>query len=179
MMPPHADPLTNDAPTVAQDVSGAADFRVAMRELAAGVTIITAGREHGRRGLTATAVCSVSADPPTLLVCINRSAEGHAAITESGSFCVNVIAVEHQRLAERFAGRDGARGAERFEHGEWRALATGAPVLADAIAAFDCKLVQAIDAGTHTVFIGAVTATTVSPQRAALLYRAGSFAAAG
>ncbi|MDQ0513227.1 flavin reductase family protein [Ancylobacter amanitiformis] len=177
-MMPSPDPTPPASSTRAPDAAGAADFRAAMRELAAGVTIITAGREDGRRGLTATAVCSVSADPPTLLVCVNRSAEGHAAIRESGAFCVNVIAAEHQCLAERFAGRDGARGAERFEHGEWRALATGAPVLADAVAAFDCQVIQAIDAGTHTVFLGAVTATTVSPQRAALLYRAGTFAAA-
>ncbi|MBB3771187.1 flavin reductase (DIM6/NTAB) family NADH-FMN oxidoreductase RutF [Angulomicrobium tetraedrale] len=175
MMPSPTDPTIPAPSAQAPDSAG---FRAAMRELAAGVTIITAGRDGGRRGLTATAVCSVSADPPTLLVCINRSAEGHAAIRESGAFCVNVIAAEHQCLAERFAGRDGARGAERFEHGEWRSLATGAPVLADAVAAFDCQVIQAIDAGTHTVFLGAVTATTVSPQRAALLYRAGAFAPA-
>lgn len=173
MMPPTETPAAGMSPPAPD----AADFRAAMRELATGVTIITAGREGARRGLTATAVCSVSAEPPTLLVCVNRSAEGHAAIREHGAFCVNVIAAEHQPLAERFAGRDGARGAARFEHGEWHALATGAPVLADAIAAFDCQLVQAIDAGTHTVFLGAVTATKVSPRRAALLYRAGAFAA--
>jgi flavin reductase (DIM6/NTAB) family NADH-FMN oxidoreductase RutF len=174
MMTSHAGPST-----AAPAIVGACDFRTAMRELAAGVTIITAGVQAGRRGLTATAVCSVSADPPTLLVCVNRSAEGHAAISESGAFCVNVVGAEHRWLAERFAGRDGTRGAERFEHGDWCALATGAPVLADAIAAFDCRVTQAIDGGTHTVFLGAVVATTASPERAALLYRAGAFAAAG
>ncbi|MDQ0391398.1 flavin reductase family protein [Labrys monachus] len=155
----------------------ASDFRAAMRELAAGVTIVTAGREGDRRGLTATAVCSVSADPPTLLVCVNRDAEGHAAILASGAFCVNVAAAEHRGLAERFAGRGGARGAERFEVGDWRSLSTGAPALADAVAVFDCRVIKAIDWGTHTVFLGAVAATTISPERAALLYRAGAFAA--
>lgn len=169
-----------DAPkALAPTLVGASDFRTAMRELAAGVTIITAGRGAGRRGLTATAVCSVSADPPTLLVCINRSTDGHAAILEGGAFCVNVVGAEHRWLAERFAGRDGVRGAERFDHGEWRSLATGAPVLADAIAAFDCRVVQAVDGGTHTVFLGTVAATTASPERAALLYRGGSFSTAG
>lgn len=172
MMTSHADPHSKMPAMV-----DAADFRTAMRELAAGVTIVTAGSDIGRRGLTATAVCSVSADPPTLLVCINRDAEGHAAITASGAFCVNVIAAEHRGLAERFAGRDGARGAERFDRGEWNALVTGAPVLADALAAFDCRVIQATDWGTHTVFLGTVVATTASPERAALLYRAGCFAA--
>jgi flavin reductase (DIM6/NTAB) family NADH-FMN oxidoreductase RutF len=172
MMPSHAVPSACLPPVVA-----ASDFRAAMRELAAGVTIVTAGREAARRGLTATAVCSVSTDPPTLLVCVNRDAEGHAAIMASRTFCVNVIAAEHRALAERFAGRDGARGADRFDVGEWRSLSTGAPVLADAVAAFDCHVIHAIDCGTHTVFLGAVTATTTSPERAALFYRAGAFAA--
>lgn len=153
-------------------------FRAAMRELAAGVTIVTAGTADGRRGLTATAVCSVSADPPTLLACINRATDGHAAIAASGHFCVNVVAAEHRDLAERFAGRDGARGAARFERGDWDCLVTGAPVLADAVAAFDCRVVEALSWGTHTIFIGRVAATRVAPARPALVYRAGVFAPA-
>ncbi|HSI40906.1 MAG TPA: flavin reductase family protein [Xanthobacteraceae bacterium] len=163
---------------VADVLAEAADFRTAMRELAAGVTLVTAEGAHGPRGLTATAVCSVSAEPPTLLVCVNRASEGHAAIAAAGAFCVNVMAHEHRALAEHFAGRSGAHGAERFAHGAWRTLATGAPVLEDAIAAFDCRVVRTLDWGTHTVFLGAVAATsTAAPARAALIYRAGAFAA--
>ena len=158
----------------------AAGFRAAMRELAGGVTIITADGPAGPRGLTATAVCSVSAEPPTLLVCVNRASEGHAAIRAAGAFCVNVTAAEHRPLAEHFAGRGGVRGAERFRLGRWGVLATGAPVLDDALSAFDCRVVQTIDHGTHTVFLGAVLAArTAGPQRAALLYRAGAFSALG
>ncbi|MCK0198944.1 flavin reductase family protein [Ancylobacter sp. 6x-1] len=151
-----------------------------MRELAAGVTVITALGPQGPRGLTATAVCSVSADPPTLLVCVNRATEGHAAIVASRAFCVNVTAHEHRPLAEHFAGRGGLRGAERFAHGAWRRLVTGAPVLEDAIAAFDCRVMETMEWGTHTVFIGAVAAThAADPARPALVYRAGAFHAAG
>lgn len=168
---------TQEAPVVLVDADA---FRTAMRELAAGVTVVTATGPGGPRGLTATAVCSVSAEPPTLLVCVNRATEGHAAILASGAFCVNVTAHEHRPLAEHFAGRGGLRGAERFAHGAWRSLVTGAPVLDDAIAAFDCRVVQALDWGTHTVFLGAVAATHASaPERPALVYRGGAFLAAG
>jgi flavin reductase (DIM6/NTAB) family NADH-FMN oxidoreductase RutF len=156
----------------------AGEFRAAMRELAAGVTIVTAGTADGRRGLTATAVCSVSADPPTLLVCVNRSTEGHAAIAQSRAFCVNVVGAEQRSLAERFAGRDGTHGAERFAFGRWDRLVTGVPVLGDAVAAFDCRVIEALSWTTHTIFIGAVAATRVSPARPSLIYRAGAFAPA-
>lgn len=158
----------------------AATFRNAMRELTAGVTVVTALGPDGPRGLTATAVCSVSADPPTLLVCVNRETEGHAAIRAAQAFCVNVTAQEHRPLAEHFAGRSGLRGAERFAHGAWRTLVTGAPVLEDAIAAFDCRVVEALDWGTHTVFLGAVAAThAADPARPALVWRGGTFHGAG
>ncbi|WP_246519938.1 flavin reductase family protein [Ancylobacter lacus] len=171
---------TDGAAAGAAAMAAAADFRAAMRELAGGVTIITAAGPNGPRGLTATAVCSVSAEPPTLLVCVNRATEGHGAIDGAGSFCVNVTATEHRDLAEHFAGRGGLRGAERFLHGRWDTLATGAPVLADALAAFDCRVIQRLDWGTHTVFLGAVAATRIAAaERPALVYRGGAFHAAG
>lgn len=157
---PHVDPVA---------------YRAAMRELAAGVTIIAAGSGEHRRGLTATAVCSVSAEPPTLLVCINRATDGHAAISLGGAFSVNIIGPEHRALADRFAGRNGIHGMERFAEGRWDTLATGAPVLTDALAVFDCRLVHAVDWTTHTVFLGTVVATRISAERPALVYRAGSF----
>jgi flavin reductase (DIM6/NTAB) family NADH-FMN oxidoreductase RutF len=150
-------------------------FRSAMRELPGSVTIVTAGEGHDRRGLTATAICSLSVDPPSLIACVNRQTDGYAAITRYGAFCVNVIAAEHEALADRFAGRDGARGVERFEKGVWTTLVTGAPVLEDALAAFDCEVIEAIDYSSHTVFIGGVRATSVAQHRAALVYRAGAY----
>lgn len=154
-----------------------ADFRAAMREMAGAVSIIAAGCGSRRRGMTATAVCSLSAQPPTLLVCINKDTECHKAIVEHGAFSVNVLGANAEGLANRFAGREGTRGLERFAAGRWSALATGAPVLEDAVAVFDCTLRQSFDGGTHSVFIGDVSAVSTQGGQAALVYRAGRFAA--
>lgn len=150
-------------------------FRSAMRHFASGVTLITAGEGAGRRGLTATAVCSLSAAPPSLLVCVNRDAESFAAIQNQRSFCVNMVAAEHQSLAKRFSGQDGVRGIERFSKGNWTTLVTGAPVLADALAAFDCDVLDIIQRETHAIFIGGVRAVHMSENQTALVYRAGRY----
>src|SRR5579872_2077682 len=120
-------------------VSDAEAFRSGMRHLAAHVCLITTSAPGGDRlGLTATAVCSVSADPPTLLCCVNRQIAPFAAIRESGIFAVNVLGVEDRELAERFASE--IQGEERFDIGAWTAMSTGAPVLESALATFDCRL---------------------------------------
>lgn len=133
-------------------------FKAAMGRLSGAVTVITAGRGAAARGLTATAVCSVSIAPPTLLVCVNRSGEAHRAIAESGSFCVNVLAEANRAVADRFAGRAGAFGGERFAGGDWSELATGAPALDGALVNVDCRIAEAVEAYTHTVFFGTVAA---------------------
>lgn len=162
-------------PKISESFVDPAEFRAAMREMAAGVTIVTSGVGVHRRGLTATAVCSLSADPPALLVCVNRDAECHRAILDHGMFCVNVLGASSEALAGRFAGRDGIRGVERFAAGSWGTMATGAPVLQDAVAAFDCSLRESMDGGTHSIFIGQVEAITIGSSQAALIYRAGLF----
>jgi flavin reductase (DIM6/NTAB) family NADH-FMN oxidoreductase RutF len=155
----------------------AGDFKSAMRRLAAGVTIVATDGRGKPHGLTATAVCSLSAEPPQLLVCVNRNSAPNAAIARAGRFSVNVLATRHKSLALRFAGATGVQGAERFAKGEWTAAKTGAPVLADAIAYFDCTLVDAIQSGTHTVFIGRVRAAHARKSGTPLLYAAGAFQA--
>ncbi len=158
------------------------EFRRAMRQLAGGVTIVAAGTGEGRRGLTVSAVCSVSIDPSTLLVCIGQSTEGHRAILETEAFSVNVLGWEQKALAERFAGRDGVAGRERFATGNWHELVTGSPVLVDALAAFDCRVAHKINWMTHTVFLGTVVAVRAAaspaPEPTGLVYRVGAFAAA-
>ncbi|MBB4038448.1 flavin reductase (DIM6/NTAB) family NADH-FMN oxidoreductase RutF [Microvirga flocculans] len=151
------------------------DFRLAMREVAGAVTIVTAGKGEDRRGLTVTALCSLSTDPPSLIVCVNKSSEGHKMIQRYGSFCVNVVAGDHGERADRFAGRTGLRGEDRFAAEHWTTLATGAPVMADAIAVLDCDVIDALDRGTHTIFIGGVRAVQCEPNRPALVYRAGQY----
>ena len=151
-------------------------FKGAMREVPGMVAIVTTGHASGRRGLTATAICSLSADPPSVLVCVNKGTSTHEMIARNGTFCVNMTASEHAPLAQRFSGKDGIYGAEKFSEGRWLELATGSPVLADAPVAFDCEVVSTVDYRTHSIFIGGVIASQVLPGRSALLYRNGGFA---
>lgn len=131
------------------------DFRSGMRRLAAGVCLITTRQAEGQRsGLTATAVCSVTADPPTLLVCVNRKNGSYAAIKQAGLFAVNVLAYDDRPLADRFASPIPAE--EKFDQGLWQPLVTGAPVLESALVAFDCRLTDAIEAGSHDIVLGRI-----------------------
>lgn len=133
-----------------------------MRLLAAGVTLVTtASDEGGRAGLTATAVCSVSAEPPQLLVCVNRGAEAHDLLMVGGRLAVSLLDAAQSDLADLFAGRTGVHGEGRFEAGRWTTLTTGAPVLADGLACFDCRVTSALPAGSHTIFLARVLATSV------------------
>lgn len=151
-------------------------FKQGMRHLAASVTLITTRHGQIRGGLTATAVCSVSAEPPQLLACVNRSASAHDSIGDAGLFCVNILAPEHRSIAERFAGRDSVEGDERFNGlGDWLTLATGAPVLRGCPASFDCRLTTRIAAGTHTIYIGAIVDMAFEPSAHPLLYCGGAF----
>ena len=158
------------APVVAVD-SG--DFREGMRQLAAGVTIVTTSIGDQRIGLTATAVCSLSAEPPMLLACVNREAGAHDPALQSRVFCVNVLSAQHLDLATQFASSE--RVAERFTTGEWGTLETGAPVLMDALASFDCLLGQTLRAETHTVLTGRVQAVRTDAAQEPLLYSRGAF----
>jgi flavin reductase (DIM6/NTAB) family NADH-FMN oxidoreductase RutF len=154
----------------------AAAFKSGMRHLAASVTLITTKDGSLRGGLTATAVCSVSADPPQILVCVNKSASAHDPIGKSGFFCVNILAPEHRKIAERFAGMDGVEGDERFaDMGEWSTLTTTAPVLKGCPVSFDCKLVTEVSAGTHTVYIGQIVDIVLDPEALPLVYADGNF----
>jgi len=151
-------------------------FKKGMRHLAASVTLITTRDRGLRGGLTATAVCSVSADPPQILACVNKSASAHDTIGEAGFFCVNILAPEHRKIAERFAGMDGVEGDERFHDlGDWSTLTTGAPVLKGCPVSFDCKLVTEVAAGTHTIYIGQIVDLVLDPAASALLYADGNF----
>jgi flavin reductase (DIM6/NTAB) family NADH-FMN oxidoreductase RutF len=152
-------------------------YKRGMRQLAASVTIVTTAHEGQRRGLTATAVCSLSAGPPTLLVCVNRLAAAHDLIVAGGRFCVNVLAEEHAKLSRRFAGAE--TGEARFSAGTWEPLTTGAPALREAMASFDCELLHQLPVETHSVFIGRVVDVVSHPGRRPLLYADGCYVGLG
>lgn len=152
----------------------AEQFRLGMRRLAGAVTIVTASYQGHRFGLTATAVCSATAAPPTALACVNRSAATHAAIVGSGAFCINVLRTDDAELANAFSGTQS--GEARFRAGEWLQLAGGSPALASALASFDCRVANSVDHGTHTVFLGEVAGLVVGRKGRPLLYAGRQYA---
>ena len=111
------------------------EFRIAMRNLAAGVSVVATGYGKARAGLTVTSVSSLSIDPPCLLVCIGRSSGTLAALRANQAFGVSVLAENQQSIADRFAGRGGVRGAARFAGSHWITGITGAPLAVGALSA--------------------------------------------
>ena len=138
---------------IAMSKGEADQFRSTMRKLTAGVTVITTSYQGALHGMTATAICSVSADPPTVLVVVNRTARTHPKIEGAGFFAVNILAKEQRSLADRF----GRKLADQFEgveyaHGE----RTTSPIMVGVAASLECELVKTVDVGTHTIFVGRV-----------------------
>jgi flavin reductase (DIM6/NTAB) family NADH-FMN oxidoreductase RutF len=131
------------------------DFREVMRRFPTGITIVTTIGEDGKpRGLTANAIASVSLDPPMVLVCVSRQARSHPMIAHAGKFCLNILALEQQGWAVRFAAHD--KTTDPFTDVATHTGATGAPVLDEALAYLDCELAEEHTAGTHTIFLGNV-----------------------
>ena len=154
--------------------AASADYIRAMGQHVASVCVITTTCGGERFGLTATAVSSVCATPPRLLVCVNKSGLTHEKILESGHFCVNVLTEDQDIVAKAFAGMLG-KSVERFAGAEWTQLATGSPVLAGAAAAFDCRIGERIDQFTHTILLGDVLAVASHPGHESLLYGSRKF----
>jgi flavin reductase (DIM6/NTAB) family NADH-FMN oxidoreductase RutF len=151
------------------DVVSADTFREAMRELAAGVTLVTSVFEGARAGCVVSSLASLSLTPPSMLVCLNGDSSTLRCIRASGVFAVNMLKPNHEKLVRRFSG-SGVRGAERFAGCEWRRLATGAPTLTDALAVIDCRLERIVEYATHAILIGAVAAVAKSDEGGALLH---------
>ncbi len=146
-------------------------FKLAMRELATTVSVITTGDDSIRGGLTATAVTSLSMEPAAILICVNRTASAWPLIEKSGQFCVNLLARSQEDVANVFAGRSGCESHERFqEAGEWTFAHNGVSMLDGAMANVVCKLDKVIDHGTHAICIGAVTEVRLADSPAPLIY---------
>jgi flavin reductase len=150
-------------------------FKEAMRQVAATVSIISTELGGSRYGMTATAVTSVSLDPPSLLVCVNRSASIHAPLQQRGLFWVNVLHDGQQSFCATFSG--GKARQERFALGRWQNCEHGLPYLADAQANILCSVEKDCTFGSHTVFIGSVLATRLHHRATPLVYLNGRFAA--
>lgn len=162
----------NDATLVDADADA---FRAAMRQLASGVCLVTHCVGGAPAGMTATAVASLSLDPPTLIVCVNRAASTYAGLALGAAFGVSVLGADHREFAERFAGRTGEEGAERFREGRWRMSPNGAPLLRDALAAFACEVDAIVERNTHAIVIGRVKDVAAVSSGGALVYWRGGY----
>ncbi|KQZ81116.1 flavin reductase [Pseudomonas sp. Root562] len=127
------------------------EFRQALSLLSAAVNVVSTDGPFGRLGLTASAVCSVTDSPPTVLVCINRNSSIHEAVLGNGALCVNILPGHQEGVARQFAGMTDVPPAERFASEDWRNGATGLPVLEDALASLEGTIVDVKDVGSHSV----------------------------
>ena len=153
------------------------DFRDAMRHLAGGVSVITVGRGKDITGMTVTSVSSLSVDPPSLIVSINRASSSWPLLQRLGFFGVNILTADQLDVAERFTGKGGLKGAERFAGAEWIPGASGVPLLAGALAAIDCEVEDIVERHSHAIVIGRVLELRLSSRTAALAYWQGQYVA--
>lgn len=155
----------------------ASDFRNAMRQLTGGVSVITAGKGRDISGMTVTSVSSLSVDPPSLIVSLNRESSSWPLVKRYGFFGVNILTSDQVDIAERFTGKGGLKGADRFAGAPWATRASGVPLLADALAAIDCEVEDVVERHSHAIVIGRVLDVAVSARTAALAYWQGRYVA--
>jgi len=149
-------------------------FRSAMRRWGSGVSILTTRREGGILGITVSSFCSLSLSPPLVLACIDKEARSHALIETYASFAVNVLKDGQERLSELAAGHLGERG-NWLEDTPHRKTETGAPILTDCLAWFDCRLEAVHDGGDHTIFVGEILESGVRAGERPLVYTSGGY----
>ncbi|MFM0009822.1 4-hydroxyphenylacetate 3-monooxygenase, reductase component [Paraburkholderia sediminicola] len=152
------------------DLAARQQFRQAMAHLSAAVNVITTAGPHGRCGVTASAVCSVTDTPPTLLVCLNRSSAMHATFEGNRHVCINVLPGEHELLARHFAGMTQVPMEERFGWPIWDDGTHGVPVLRDALASLQGKIVDLKEVGSHSVMFVKTTCISVRTDGDGLIY---------
>jgi flavin reductase (DIM6/NTAB) family NADH-FMN oxidoreductase RutF len=152
-------------------------FRGAMRHLTGGVSVITAGRGSEITGMTVTSVASLSVEPATLIVSINRESSSWPLVQRLGFFGVNILAADQLDVAERFTGKGGLKGAERFAGAQWITRVSGVPLLHGALAAIDCAVEDILERHSHAIVIGRVLDITSSGHTAALAYWQGRYVA--
>ncbi|ALS61712.1 flavin reductase family protein [Pandoraea norimbergensis] len=138
-------------------------FRHAMTCFASGITAITTQEAGVPFGLIATSVCSLSADPATILVCVNKTASAHDVILRTQRFAVNLLSAQHLSVAKRFTS---LRGAERFDAEHWQGGKLNIPTLVDAVVVFECRLAKVHDGFTHSIIVGQITEASVNDEGA-------------
>jgi flavin reductase (NADH) len=145
-------------------------FRNAMAHLPAAVSIITTDGAAGRCGITASAVCSVTDTPPTVLVCINRNSAMHDVFKQNGHLCVNVLSGEHEALALHFSGATKVVMEQRFTFDTWRAGVAHQPVLDNALVKLQGHIKDCKEVGSHSVMFVELDEIEVSEEPDSLIY---------
>ncbi len=150
------------------DESSAQQFRDAMAQLGAAVHIVTTDGPAGKAGFVASAVCSVTDAPPSILVCINRSSSAYAATKANGILCINTLSAEHQQLSQAFAAQRSMEN--RFALGHWVERVDFPPSLLDAVMSIDCRIQKHVPVGTHDILICQVECIAVNSHPGVLIY---------
>ncbi|MDX7998205.1 4-hydroxyphenylacetate 3-monooxygenase, reductase component [Xenorhabdus sp. Reich] len=145
-------------------------FRDAMASLSAAVNIITTDGPAGRCGMTATAVCSVTDTPPTLMVCINRNSAMNPVFQENGHLCVNILNHEQELMARHFAGMTNTSMEERFNWNIWQTGTLGQPLLKETLANLEGRIDQVQEIGTHYVYLVEIKQIRVREAGHGLIY---------
>jgi flavin reductase (DIM6/NTAB) family NADH-FMN oxidoreductase RutF len=163
--------LMSDAPGMI-DVK---QFWQAIGQRATGSTIVTARSENGPAGLLGLSATHLCADPPTMLVSVDKRTSALATILDAGHFAINYLPSAQRELADMFGGKSNVKGADRFTTASWTTLATGAPVLRDAVGAIDCELIETIERYNVVMILGRVVATSGDPQAVPLVHFRGGY----
>ena len=144
-------------------------FRAALAQWASGVTVVTTYQDEQNIGITASSFCSLSLDPPRILICVAKRLYTHKVIEETGVFAVNILSAAQEELGMRFAGKV-PEGEDRFDGIEITRAVTGSPLLPDVLGWLDCRLSDAFDGGDHTIFVGDVMAADAVEEGDPILY---------
>ena len=146
------------------------EFRQAMAHLPAGVNIVTTQGDAGRCGITASAVCSVTDSPPTILVCVNRGSASHGIFQRNGRLCVNVLSSEQEELARHFSGMTKVPMEDRFSWDIWDDSGADQPALRDAIVKLQGTISDCKDVGSHSVVFVTLDRVAVNEEGGGLVY---------
>ncbi len=152
-------------------------FRAAMRRLVGGVSVITAGAGDDISGMTVSSVSSLSVDPPSLIVSVNRASSSWPLLRQHRYFGVNILNADQADIAERFTGKDGLKGVERFAGADWIERASGVRLLSGTLAAIECEAEDIIERHSHAIIIGRVLHVELPADDAALAYWQGNYVA--
>ncbi len=146
------------------------EFRNVLGRFPSGVTVVTTVAPNGKdHGITVSSFCSLSLEPPLVLICIEKTASAHKALTTADAFVVNILSAEQEQMARRFAIVD----IDRFEGVGYSRAQSGIPVLDDVVAVLECRRTTLYDGGDHTIIVGKVEVARAENTRPLLYYRGG------